>query len=158
MFIGRTVAQYKHFIICMHFDTMRIQVHICFYQFDLQSRTRLVKNLISKTSTFSMFLTRHWDSIWSATHAHVFILNVFSASSIIWLLNNFPQFPCLYPEVCEISTVLNIFVTTRTPLSDVTSFLQNEKFVQNSTTTITNGIFTRQASILCICSTPAKRL
>ena len=59
MFIGSSVAQYGVFIRCMHFDTMRIQVHICFYQFDLQSRTRLVKNLSSKSSTISMFLTRN---------------------------------------------------------------------------------------------------
>ena len=43
VFIRSIVAQYELFISCMHFITMRKQVHICFYQFDFQSGIRLVK-------------------------------------------------------------------------------------------------------------------
>ena len=62
MFIRSSVAQYELFIRCMHFINIRKQVHICFYQFDFQSGTRLVKNLGSKSSIFSIFLPSNWNS------------------------------------------------------------------------------------------------
>ena len=60
MFIGSSVAQYELFMRCMHFNTIRIQAYIWFYQFVLQSETRLVKKVISKSSIFS---TPSWVSI-----------------------------------------------------------------------------------------------
>ena len=48
IFIGSSTAQCELFLRYMHFITMRKQVHIYFYQFDLQSGTRL-------TSYFEMF-------------------------------------------------------------------------------------------------------
>ena len=41
IFIGSSVAQCELFLRYMHFITTREQVHICFYQFDLQSGTQL---------------------------------------------------------------------------------------------------------------------
>ena len=65
VFIRSTVAQYELFVRCMRFTTMRKQVHSCFYQFDFQSGTRLVKNVSSKSSIFSIFSPSKWNSKYS---------------------------------------------------------------------------------------------
>ena len=39
----------------MRFITMRKQVHICFYQVDFQSGTRLVKTLVRNLQVFQLF-------------------------------------------------------------------------------------------------------
>ena len=82
------------------------QVYISFYQFDLHSGTWLVRKLCSTSSIFSIFFNTklsfylfYNDLIWSATHVHVCIFYFLSASSIIWLLNYFPQFPCFCSSV-----------------------------------------------------------
>ena len=53
---------------------------------------------------FNLFDTKlrfhllHNDLTWLATHTQVCIFFYLSASSIVWLLNYFPQFPCFFPS------------------------------------------------------------
>ena len=82
------------------------KVYTSFYQFDLQSGTWLVKKLRSKSSIFRIFsYTKlsfylfYNDLPLSAIRTHVCTFYLLSASSIIWLLNYFPQIPCFCSEV-----------------------------------------------------------
>ena len=79
----------------------------------------ICRNQISNSSIFSIFnfiatkLRFHLfynDLIWSANRLHVCILHFLSASSIIWLLNDFPQSPCLCSKAAYDSSGFQIIV------------------------------------------------
>ena len=103
MFIGNFMAQYELFIRCMHFNTIRNKL-----TFNLEHDKS--KNFVNFFNTKLSFYLFYYDITWSATHVHVCKFYFLSASSIIWLLNYFPQFPCFCSSVPYYSSGFEIKV------------------------------------------------
>ena len=128
------MAQFELLIRCMHFDTIRRQVHIWYHQFKIWSETRLVKNLNLKYLFFSIFwlltvipIVLQGANIVSNPNTCLLILYFLGASSIILLFYYFPQFPSFCSKEFWVPNCSMFFESVQNPIISLGSTTKNRK-------------------------------